>query len=97
MVKAMDEVILEEAASMLKTMGHPLRLKIVEVLQNGEHTVGEISTALDASQSATSQHLNTMKMKGILGSRRDATCVYYSVIRPEVFKIVKCIQDSGKK
>jgi DNA-binding transcriptional ArsR family regulator len=89
----MDNNILEEAAGMLKTMGHPIRLKIVNVLQNGELTVGAISEAIDVSQSATSQHLNVMKMKGILDSRRDATCVYYRVAMPEVFKIIHCIEE----
>jgi DNA-binding transcriptional ArsR family regulator len=84
---------LEEAAGMLKTMGHPIRLRIVEVLEDGEQTVNSIVKAVNASQSATSQHLSVMKMKGILGSRRDATCVYYFVIRPEVFKIIRCIRE----
>ena len=89
----MDEQILVEAAAMLKVMGHPIRLKIVEALQNGEMTVGSLVKQVNASQSATSQHLNVMKMNGILDSRRDANCVYYSVVRPEVFKIIRCIRD----
>ena len=87
----MDFEMLERAADMLKTMGHPLRLKIVIFLQEGEQTVGAISEAIGASQSATSQHLNMMKMKGILKSRRDSTTVLYSVARQEVFKIIHCI------
>ena len=87
----MNTEFLEKAAEMLKTMGHPLRLKIVMFLQGGEQTVGAISENIGASQSATSQHLNMMKMKGILKSRRDATMVLYSVARSEVFKIIHCI------
>jgi ArsR family transcriptional regulator len=87
----MDYEMLEKAADMLKSMGHPLRLKIVIFLQEGEQTVGAISDAIGASQSATSQHLNMMKMKGILKSRRDSTTVLYSVARQEVFKIIHCI------
>jgi ArsR family transcriptional regulator len=92
----MDNKILEEAAAVLRTMGHPLRLKIVQALHDGEQTVGAIAKAIDASQSATSQHLAMMKMKGILNSRRDSTSVYYSVARPEVFKVIRCIQEGQK-
>jgi DNA-binding transcriptional ArsR family regulator len=91
----MDDRFFEEAAEVLKIMGHPLRLKIAQVLNQGEQTVGAIANAIGASQSATSQHLKIMKMKGILASRRDSTCVYYSVARPEVFKILRCIQDDN--
>ncbi len=87
----MNFEMLEKAAELLKSMGHPLRLKIVIFLQEGEQTVGAISDAIGASQSATSQHLNMMKMKGILKSRRDSTTVLYSVARQEVFKIIHCI------
>ncbi len=93
----MDDKRVEEAAAMLKIMGHPVRLKIVEALQEGERTVSDISDVVSASQSATSQHLNVMKMHGILDSRRDSNCVYYSVIRPEVFKIITCIRNGQKK
>ena len=93
----MDSKFLEQAADMLKTMGHPLRLKITIFLQEGEQTVGAISENIGASQSATSQHLNMMKMKGILKSRRDATMVLYSVARPEVFKIIHCIEVQQEK
>ena len=93
----MDTEILEQAAEMLKTMGHPLRLKIVVFLQGGERTVGAVAEATGASQSATSQHLNMMKMKGILKSRRDSTTVLYSVARPEVFKIIHCIGAQQEK
>lgn len=93
----MDTEFLEQAADMLKSMGHPLRLKIVMFLQGGEQTVGAISEDIGASQSATSQHLNMMKMKGILKSRRDATSVLYSVARPEVFKIIHCMGAQQEK
>jgi len=88
----MDTEFLEQAADMLKSMGHPLRLKIVMFLQGGEQAVGAVAKAIGASQSATSQHLNMMKMKGILRSRRDSTSVLYSVARQEVFKIIHCIE-----
>jgi len=92
----MDPEIFEQAADMLKAMGHPLRLKIVMFLEGGEQNVGAIAEAIGASQSATSQHLNIMKMKGILASRRDSTTVLYSVAKPEVFKMIHCIGSERK-
>jgi len=92
----MDPEIFEQAADMLKSMGHPLRLKIVMFLEGGERNVGAIAEAIGASQSATSQHLNIMKMKGILASRRDSTTVLYSVAKTEVFKMIHCIGSERK-
>lgn len=88
-----DDDFLNNAAEMLKVMGHPLRIRIAQFLESGERNVGDIALAIDASQSTTSQHLRAMRVRGLLDSRRDATHVYYSIARPEVFKIIQCIRE----
>ncbi len=93
----MEDQFLEEAAEMLKVMGHPLRLRIAQYLEGGERKVGEIADALGAAQSVTSQHLKAMRVRGLLNSRREATCVFYSIARPEVYKIIDCIRESAKR
>lgn len=93
----MDEVFLNEAAEMLKVMGHPLRIRIAQCLEPGELNVGEISETIGATQSATSQHLKAMRMRGLLAARRDGACMYYSIGRPEVYKIIQCVRESAAR
>ncbi len=92
-----EDDFLNDAAEMLRVMGHPLRIRIAQFLEAGERNVGDIAQAIGASQSATSQHLRAMRVRGLLMARRDATCVYYSIARPEVYKIIQCIREGQLK
>jgi len=93
----MDEAFLMDAAQMLKVMGHPLRLRIAQCLEPGELNVGDISQAIGASQSATSQHLKALRMHGLLDARRQGACMYYRIARPEVYKIIQCVRESAAR
>lgn len=68
---------LEKAARCLRTMAHPLRLMIIHLLSQREFSVQELEKELGASQSSISQHLNLLKDKEILASRRAAQQVFY--------------------
>jgi ArsR family transcriptional regulator len=89
----MDKELAEHAAEVLKAVAHPLRLQIVEALQGGEKSVGEIMDALREKQAVTSQQLNLMKDKGVLASRRDGTKVYYRILNPNVIRLLDCVYD----
>jgi ArsR family transcriptional regulator len=89
----MDEKIAEHVAEVLKAVGHPLRLQIVEVLEKGEKCVGDIVEAIGSKQSITSQQLNMMKDKGVLSCRRDGAKVYYRIENKSVIKLLNCIYD----
>ncbi len=93
----MDERFLVEAAEMLKVMGHPLRIKIAQKLEQGEMNVGQLAEAVGIAQSVTSQHLKAMKVRGLVKARREANCVYYSIGRAEVHKIIHCIREGAAK
>jgi ArsR family transcriptional regulator len=83
---------LERAAAVLKAVAHPVRLRIVELLEGGERSVGELQELLGVAQSLTSQHLSQMRMRGVLRARRQGTLVYYSVANPDVVKVIHCIR-----
>jgi ArsR family transcriptional regulator len=70
---------LERAARSLKAMAHPLRLKILCTLGDGEFSVQDIVDQVGTSQSNISQHLAVLRDKGILTCRKDANRVYYRV------------------
>jgi len=87
-----DQARIERAAAVLKTVAHPLRLRIVELLELGEKSVTELKGLLGVTQPLTSQHLSQMRMRGVLGSRREGTTVYYSIANPDVVKVIHCIR-----
>jgi len=84
----------EKAAEILKTLGHPVRLKIVEALMRNESCVKNIWTALDLPQATVSQHLALLKNKGILSSKRDGVSVCYTLTDKTVIKLLKVIQTN---
>ena len=87
-----DQERIERAAAVLKTVAHTLRLRIVELLESGDKSVNEIKDLLGVTQPLTSQHLSQMRMRGVLGSRREGTLVYYSIANPDVVKVIHCIR-----
>jgi len=82
----------ERAAEILKSVAHPLRLRIIELLEAREMAVGELQEILGVSQSLTSQQLSLMKARGILKSRKNGKQVYYYVDRPEVTQVIHCLR-----
>jgi DNA-binding transcriptional ArsR family regulator len=89
------EAAIENTARMLKCLGHPIRLQVLELLQRkNELTVTEIYEALEIEQAVASQHLTTMRDKGILGRRRDGVHVFYSIGDQRATKVLECIRGS---
>jgi ArsR family transcriptional regulator len=92
LVRSVSPAILQRAAEIIKLLGHPERLKIVEVLEDGEATVSEIQDAVGLPQAIVSQHLAKMRGAGIVSARRDGVHVYYRIEEPKVPHILKCIR-----
>jgi len=67
----MDKDLAQHVAEVLKALAHPVRLRIVELLVAGPMCVGDIARKLGEKQAITSQQLNMMKDKGVLGCRRN--------------------------
>jgi ArsR family transcriptional regulator len=84
----MSDDLLELKADVLKALGQPTRLKILELLRNGERCVCEIFPAIEEEQSNVSRHLALMKAAGILASRKEGQMVHYRVRDPQVFKLL---------
>jgi ArsR family transcriptional regulator len=84
----MGDELLDLKANVLKALGQPTRLKILELLRNGERCVCEIFPAIKEEQSNVSRHLALMKSVGILASRKQGQMVHYRVRDPQVFKLL---------
>jgi len=83
----------EPVSQILKSLSHPVRLKILCSILDGEKTVNELTEFCEISQSAMSQFLNRMKLEGIVVSRRDRTFVYYGVADPKITQLLKALKE----
>ena len=88
--------MVETTARMLKCLGHPLRLRILDLLERkGEQTVTEVQEALELEQAVCSQHLNLMRDKGILARRKEGVHVFYRLGDPRSLKVLGCLRNSA--
>ena len=75
-------------AEFFKTLGHPLRLSILDALRPGALSVTELQTATKADQSMLSQHLAKLRTMNFVTARREGTTVYYHVHDQDVYKFL---------
>ena len=77
----------------MKAIAHPLRLKILCLLNNGEVAVQEIVEAVGTTQSNISQHLAILRDKKILKTRKDANKVYYRIADARILHLVSMMRE----
>ncbi len=82
----------QEKASLLKVLGHPVRLRIVAGLAREGSCVKDIWECLDMPQAVVSQHLKVMKEHGIVEARRDGTRVHYALRSEMLAELVRVLQ-----
>jgi ArsR family transcriptional regulator len=76
---AVPVVTIQNAANLFKTLGHDGRLLILCHLIEGEKSVNELESILDARQSAVSQQLARLRMEGLVSARRDGQTIFYTI------------------
>lgn len=83
---------LEMAAGRLRAIAHPMRIAIISLLdEHNKLSVTEIYTALDIEQASASHHLNILKTKGVLVSKREGKKILYSLKSQILSEIIDCI------
>ncbi len=75
----MSDQVCERVAEVLKVLGHPIRLRIVQTLLTEESCVKNIWSCLDLPQATVSQHLSILKGKGVVDSAREGVSMRYWV------------------
>jgi DNA-binding transcriptional ArsR family regulator len=80
-------------AEFFRILGHPVRVRTLELLRDGERTVGDLQSALGLDSSGTSQHLGVLRRHGVLESRRDGTSVYYRIKDPRTFQLLEVARE----
>lgn len=83
---------LAEAAECLRTLAHPVRLRMVEVLLDHRMTVGEIAALCEIRPHVASEHLGKMRDRGLLDMEKDGRQVFYSVAEPGLRSIMQCVR-----
>jgi DNA-binding transcriptional ArsR family regulator len=76
-----------------RVLGHPARVRILELLRDGERSVGDLQAALTLDSSGTSQHLSALRRHGLLESRRERTNVYYRVRDARLFQLLELARE----
>ena len=85
---AATELSSENARQLLKALGDPIRLGIIEALGAGERCVCDLTGELELAQSRLSFHLKVMKQAGLLADRQEGRWVYYR-LRPEAIEALR--------
>ena len=83
---------LEQAAEILKTLAHPDRLQIVQMLLKGQYTVGELAAACGIPPSVASEHVRLMQRAGLLTCEKDGRRRFYHVTERFMIDIISVIK-----
>jgi DNA-binding transcriptional ArsR family regulator len=87
-----DDERLRLKGVVFKALGHPLRLGVVEFLQNGEKCVCEIVEEVGTEISNVSKHLSILKKSGIVADRRDGIKIMYRLTMPCALDFARCVE-----
>lgn len=88
-----DKKIFELHADICKSLGHPLRIEVIDLLQDQELCFTDILQITGGLKSNLSQHLSVMTKKGILKVRREGQCNYFSLSSKKVMQACKLMRE----
>jgi ArsR family transcriptional regulator len=80
-------------AELFRTLGHPVRVRVLQLLREGEMTVGSLQAALELDSSGTSQHLSALRKQGLVATRRDGTSVYYRLKDERTLELLQLARE----
>jgi len=83
----------EMQADICQTLANPKRLRILNLLKEGELSVGAMVKSLGVAKANLSQHLGVMRQKGILAARREGTTIYYRLATPHITAACKIMRQ----
>jgi DNA-binding transcriptional ArsR family regulator len=82
-----------KAADLLRALSHPVRLRMVELLGEGELCVKSLEETLGISQSSASQHLTRLRYAGLIESERKGHLVCYRLVKGGAAKILEAAME----
>jgi DNA-binding transcriptional ArsR family regulator len=75
-------------AEFFKTLGHPARIRVLELLSQREHAVSEMLPEVGIEPANLSQHLAVLRRMGLVTTRKEGSTVYYSLTSPQVAELL---------
>jgi len=91
------ELVFGIKADFLRSLAHPVRLQIIELLKDREASVGELVKAVGVEQSGISKHLAVLRAAGILSSRQEKATVHYFIRDRAIFQVLRPIAEILRK
>ena len=89
----MHDEDVKDVAALLKTMSHPIRLKILCMLQEKEMAVGDIREEVKTTNANVSQHLSILRNQGIVSSRKDANFIYNKIEDDRIIELIAKMRE----
>ncbi len=89
----MESEHIDTLSKLLKSMSHPIRLKILCLLRDREMSVGDIRDQVKTTNANVSQHLNILRNQGVIDCRKDANFIYNRVTDPRITELMKTMQE----
>jgi DNA-binding transcriptional ArsR family regulator len=80
-------------ADFFRALGHPVRVRILQLLREGERSVGALQEELELDSSGTSQHLAALRAQGLVASRKQGTSVYYRVKDARTLELLELAKE----
>ena len=85
---ALSVPVSEVKAELFKALGHPARVRVLEVLSEGEHSVSDLQPLVGIESSHLSQQLGILRRAGLVGTRKDGASVIYSLADPALAELL---------
>ena len=83
-VGGVSRPLYQAKAEFFKTLGHPARIRVLELLSRREHAVGELLPEVGVEATSLSQQLAVLRRAGLVTFRKEGSTVYYSLTSPQV-------------
>jgi rhodanese-related sulfurtransferase/predicted transcriptional regulator len=90
--RATKAALFDEFARVGKALASGRRIELLDVLANGERTVEALAREVGLSVANTSQHLQLLRLAGLVTGRRQGTSVHYRLATPEVFEVWRALR-----
>lgn len=93
MIESIKDEHIRDISKLMKSISHPIRFKILCLLQDEEVSVGDLVVRLDSSNSNISQHLNILRNQGIIDYRRDANYIYNRITDWRIIELIRKVHQ----
>ncbi|MFA6000566.1 MAG: metalloregulator ArsR/SmtB family transcription factor [Thermoleophilia bacterium] len=89
----LNRKLYEMHAEICKVLTNPKRIEILNLLRDGERSVGDLALIAELPQTSVSQHLAFLRQKGMVLSRRDGSSIYYAVANEKIFSAMDIMKE----